>query len=53
MKTALVAVALATFAGVWSFGFVNFDDPQYVINNPHDRAVGARAPSPEASDLGR
>jgi len=35
VKTALVAVTLATFAGVWSFGFVNFDDPQYVINNPH------------------
>ena len=35
MRTALVAVTLATFAGVWSFGFVNFDDPQYIINNPH------------------
>ena len=35
VRTALVAVTLATFAGVWSFGFVNFDDAQYIINNPH------------------
>ncbi len=30
----LVALTVAAFAGVWRFGFVNFDDPQYVSENP-------------------
>jgi len=31
----LVTITLAVYAGVWSFGFVQFDDPQYVSANPH------------------
>ena len=31
----LVAIVVAVYAGVWSYGFVNFDDPRYVIENPH------------------
>ncbi|HKV99749.1 MAG TPA: tetratricopeptide repeat protein [Vicinamibacterales bacterium] len=35
LAIALAALTIATYAGVWSYGFVNFDDPQYVVNNPH------------------
>ena len=35
LALALVAVTLVTYAGIWSLGFVNFDDPQYISNNPH------------------
>jgi hypothetical protein len=31
----LVALAVLVYAGVWSYGFVNFDDPRYVFENPH------------------
>jgi tetratricopeptide (TPR) repeat protein len=32
---ALAALCVAVYAGVWSFGFVQFDDPQYVYQNPN------------------
>jgi len=32
---ALVALTLIVYFGVWSFGFVQFDDPQYVSANPN------------------
>src|SRR5262245_38165209 len=35
LALALVAITVVTYTGIWSFGFVNFDDPQYVSNNPH------------------
>jgi protein O-mannosyl-transferase len=31
----LLVLTIAAYWGVWSFGFVNFDDPQYVVLNPH------------------
>ena len=31
----LIALTLAVYAGVWSFGFVQFDDPLYVYQNKH------------------
>ncbi len=31
----LAALAVVVYAGVWSYGFVNFDDPRYVTENPH------------------
>jgi Flp pilus assembly protein TadD len=31
----LGALAVIVYAGVWSYGFVNFDDPRYIIENPH------------------
>ncbi len=31
----LAVLTIAVYWGVWSFGFVNFDDPQYVVLNPH------------------
>jgi len=31
----LAALAVIVYAGVWSYGFVNFDDPRYVTENPH------------------
>lgn len=31
----LAALTVATYAGVWTLGFVNFDDPQYVVENAH------------------
>lgn len=34
---ALAAVTLAVYAQVSHFSFVNFDDPDYVANNPHVR----------------
>jgi tetratricopeptide (TPR) repeat protein len=32
---ALAAVTIAVFAPVWTFGFVSFDDPWYVSQNPN------------------
>ena len=34
---ALFLVTLLVYAPVYHFGFVNFDDPDYVTNNPHVR----------------
>jgi protein O-mannosyl-transferase len=31
----LVVLTLVVYAGVWSFEFVQFDDPIYVVQNPH------------------
>lgn len=31
----LTALTLIVYWGVWSFGFVQFDDPQYVYQNPN------------------
>jgi hypothetical protein len=35
VAAALAAVTLATFAGALACRFVNYDDPDYVTNNPH------------------
>jgi tetratricopeptide (TPR) repeat protein len=35
LAMALIAVTLATYAGIHGFEYVNFDDPQYVTANPH------------------
>jgi hypothetical protein len=35
---ALFLLTLAVYSGVFYFDFVNFDDPDYVTNNPHVRA---------------
>jgi hypothetical protein len=35
LALALAALTLVTYAGVWSFEFVQFDDPQYVYENPN------------------
>src|SRR5689334_21416639 len=29
----LILITVAVYAGVWSFDFVHFDDPEYIINN--------------------
>ena len=34
---ALFLITLLVYAPVYRFGFVNFDDPDYVTNNPHVR----------------
>ena len=34
---ALVVASLSLYGRVWRFDFVNFDDPQYVRDNPHVR----------------
>src|SRR5262245_12743614 len=31
----LVVLTLVVYAGVWSFEFVQFDDPTYVVHNPN------------------
>ena len=31
----LIALTLVVYAGVWSFGYVQFDDPQYVYQNKY------------------
>ncbi|HUL74471.1 MAG TPA: tetratricopeptide repeat protein [Vicinamibacterales bacterium] len=35
VAAALAVITAVVYAGVQSFGFVNFDDPQYVIDNAH------------------
>jgi Flp pilus assembly protein TadD len=35
LPTGLAALTLLAYWGVWSFGFVQFDDPQYVYQNPN------------------
>lgn len=35
LAAGLAALTVATFAGAWTLGFVNFDDPQYVTENAH------------------
>lgn len=35
VSLALVAVTLVAYAGVWQNGFVSWDDPYYVSENPH------------------
>src|SRR5438067_58234 len=32
---ALVIVTLLAYAPVWHYGFVNYDDPQYITENPN------------------
>src|SRR5690349_14911282 len=32
---ALAAINLFVYAAVWRFDFVNYDDPQYILKNPH------------------
>src|SRR5437764_1374358 len=31
---ALIAINLLAYAPVWGYGFVNYDDPQYITENP-------------------
>jgi Flp pilus assembly protein TadD len=31
----LVALTVAVYAGVWSFEFIQFDDPTYIVQNPN------------------
>jgi len=35
VELGLIALTLIVYAGVWSFDFVQFDDPQYVYQNPN------------------
>src|SRR5688572_16589945 len=35
LPAALIVLTLIVYFGVWSFGFVQFDDPQYVSQNPN------------------
>src|SRR6476659_8165221 len=30
----LIALTIAVYAGVWSYEFVQFDDPIYIVHNP-------------------
>ncbi|MFI5178263.1 MAG: tetratricopeptide repeat protein [Vicinamibacterales bacterium] len=43
LAVALAAITILVYADVWSFDFVNFDDPHYVIDNSHVTA-GVRWP---------
>jgi hypothetical protein len=37
LSTLLAAATLAAYSGAGNCGFVNFDDPVYVTDNPHVR----------------
>lgn len=38
----LVAVAAVAYAGVWQAGFVSFDDPQLLLENPQTKSLSGR-----------
>src|SRR5215204_5592633 len=44
LGVALTCVTLLAYSGVVNHGFVNYDDPFYVVDNPHVRA-GLTGPS--------